>query len=203
MHGFDTADSHHAMHAFTWDPGGALHWQEGTFHYSPGRDAVRPAARATRRASSAGSRGPGSSTSSSRTGSPIPGATTSTPGARTSSPTPPAGPTTTARRSPGQVVYPAEARRDEAVLPDAVAAHLRLRAGLQPALPPRDPGGLPAEQRHRLPGHPPLSREGGRLGLQRDARSSRCCGRPTRTSARSPSSSAPTGPSTWSTGSTR
>jgi len=34
MHGFDTADSHHAMHAFTWDPGGALHWQEGTFHYS-------------------------------------------------------------------------------------------------------------------------------------------------------------------------
>ena len=34
MHGFDTADSHHAMHAFTWDPGGALHWQEGTFHHT-------------------------------------------------------------------------------------------------------------------------------------------------------------------------
>ncbi len=34
MHGFDTADSHHAMHAFTWDPGGALYWQEGTFHFS-------------------------------------------------------------------------------------------------------------------------------------------------------------------------
>jgi len=34
MHGFDTADSHHAMHAYTWDPGGALHWQEGTFFYS-------------------------------------------------------------------------------------------------------------------------------------------------------------------------
>ncbi len=34
MHGFDTADSHHAMHAFTWDPGGALYWQEGVFHYS-------------------------------------------------------------------------------------------------------------------------------------------------------------------------
>jgi glucose/arabinose dehydrogenase/HEAT repeat protein len=34
LHGFDTADSHHAMHAYTWDPGGALHWQEGTFHYS-------------------------------------------------------------------------------------------------------------------------------------------------------------------------
>lgn len=34
MHGFDTADSHHAMHAYTWDPGGALYWNEGTFHYS-------------------------------------------------------------------------------------------------------------------------------------------------------------------------
>jgi glucose/arabinose dehydrogenase len=34
MHGFDTADSHHALHAFTWEPGGALYWQEGTFHYS-------------------------------------------------------------------------------------------------------------------------------------------------------------------------
>ena len=34
MHGFDTADSHHALHAFTWDPGGGLYWQEGTFHYT-------------------------------------------------------------------------------------------------------------------------------------------------------------------------
>ncbi|HEY2155235.1 MAG TPA: PVC-type heme-binding CxxCH protein, partial [Isosphaeraceae bacterium] len=34
MHGFDTGDSHHAIHAFTWDPGGAIYWNEGTFHYS-------------------------------------------------------------------------------------------------------------------------------------------------------------------------
>ena len=34
LHGFDTADSHHAAHAFTWDPGGALYFNEGTFHYS-------------------------------------------------------------------------------------------------------------------------------------------------------------------------
>jgi glucose/arabinose dehydrogenase len=34
MHGFDTADSHHAAHAFTWDAGGALYWNEGTFHYT-------------------------------------------------------------------------------------------------------------------------------------------------------------------------
>jgi hypothetical protein len=31
LHGFDSADSHHACHAFTWDPGMALHFQEGTF----------------------------------------------------------------------------------------------------------------------------------------------------------------------------
>jgi hypothetical protein len=31
LHGFDTADSHHACHAFVWDPGMALYFQEGTF----------------------------------------------------------------------------------------------------------------------------------------------------------------------------
>ena len=31
LHGFDSADSHHACHAFTWDPGMALYFQEGTF----------------------------------------------------------------------------------------------------------------------------------------------------------------------------
>ena len=58
MHGFDTADSHHAMHAFTWDPGGALYWQEGTFH-SHARSR-RPTARSAcqTRASSGSSRGP-------------------------------------------------------------------------------------------------------------------------------------------------
>lgn len=32
LHGFDSADSHHAISAFTWDQGGALYFQEGTFH---------------------------------------------------------------------------------------------------------------------------------------------------------------------------
>jgi len=32
LHGFDTADSHHSINAFTWDPGGALYFVEGTFH---------------------------------------------------------------------------------------------------------------------------------------------------------------------------
>ena len=48
LHGFDSADSHHAISAFTWGPGGALYFQEGTFHqtqvetpYGPVRDQRR------------------------------------------------------------------------------------------------------------------------------------------------------------------
>lgn len=32
--GFDSADSHHSISAFTWDPGGALYFEEGTFHHT-------------------------------------------------------------------------------------------------------------------------------------------------------------------------
>jgi hypothetical protein len=34
LHGFDTADSHHSISAFTWGPDGALYFQEGTFFRS-------------------------------------------------------------------------------------------------------------------------------------------------------------------------
>lgn len=34
LHGFDTADSHHAISAFEMGPGGALYFQEGTFHHT-------------------------------------------------------------------------------------------------------------------------------------------------------------------------
>ena len=34
LHGFDSADSHHAMHAFEWGPGGDLYFGEGTFHHT-------------------------------------------------------------------------------------------------------------------------------------------------------------------------
>jgi hypothetical protein len=34
LHGFDSADSHHAISAFVFDQGGALYFQEGTFHHS-------------------------------------------------------------------------------------------------------------------------------------------------------------------------
>jgi putative membrane-bound dehydrogenase-like protein len=46
LHGFDSGDSHHAIGAFTWGPGGGLYMHEGTFHvtqvetpYGPVRNA--------------------------------------------------------------------------------------------------------------------------------------------------------------------
>ncbi len=32
LHGMDSADTHHSANSFVLDPGGALYWQEGTFH---------------------------------------------------------------------------------------------------------------------------------------------------------------------------
>jgi putative heme-binding domain-containing protein len=34
LHGIDSADTHHALNSFTLDPGGALFFQEGTFHHT-------------------------------------------------------------------------------------------------------------------------------------------------------------------------
>jgi putative heme-binding domain-containing protein len=34
LHGLDSADSHHTANSFTFDPGGALYFQEGTFHHT-------------------------------------------------------------------------------------------------------------------------------------------------------------------------
>lgn len=34
VHGFDTADTHHTINSFTLDQGGAMYFQEGTFHHS-------------------------------------------------------------------------------------------------------------------------------------------------------------------------
>jgi putative heme-binding domain-containing protein len=34
LHGLDSADTHHAMNSFTLGPGGALYFQEGTFHHT-------------------------------------------------------------------------------------------------------------------------------------------------------------------------
>src|SRR5262249_21789598 len=34
LHGFDSADSHHALNVFRWGPGGDLFFLEGTFHHT-------------------------------------------------------------------------------------------------------------------------------------------------------------------------
>jgi putative heme-binding domain-containing protein len=34
IHGVDSADTHHTSNSFTFDPGGALYFQEGTFHHT-------------------------------------------------------------------------------------------------------------------------------------------------------------------------
>src|SRR5437660_3904060 len=34
LHGLDTADTHHTANSFVLDPGGALYFQEGTFHHT-------------------------------------------------------------------------------------------------------------------------------------------------------------------------
>ncbi len=34
LHGLDTADTHHTANSFTLDPGGAMYFQEGTFHHT-------------------------------------------------------------------------------------------------------------------------------------------------------------------------
>jgi glucose/arabinose dehydrogenase len=34
VHGLDTADTHHTANSFVFDPGGALYFQEGTFHHT-------------------------------------------------------------------------------------------------------------------------------------------------------------------------
>ncbi len=45
LHGIDSADTHHSANSFVMGPGGALYFQEGTFHHtqmeSPWRDPVR------------------------------------------------------------------------------------------------------------------------------------------------------------------
>lgn len=45
IHGLDTADTHHTANSFTLDPGGALYFQEGTFHHTQVETAWGPAKR--------------------------------------------------------------------------------------------------------------------------------------------------------------
>lgn len=45
LHGLDSADTHHASNSFTLDPGGALYFQEGTFHHTQVETAWGPPVR--------------------------------------------------------------------------------------------------------------------------------------------------------------
>jgi glucose/arabinose dehydrogenase len=42
LHGLDSADTHHTSNSFVLDPGGALYFQEGTFHHSQTETAYGP-----------------------------------------------------------------------------------------------------------------------------------------------------------------
>jgi putative heme-binding domain-containing protein len=45
IHGLDTADTHHTSNSFVLDPGGALYFQEGTFHHTQVEDPYGPVKR--------------------------------------------------------------------------------------------------------------------------------------------------------------
>lgn len=45
LSGLDSADTHHTSNSFTFDPGGALYFQEGTFHHSQVETAYAPSLR--------------------------------------------------------------------------------------------------------------------------------------------------------------
>jgi putative heme-binding domain-containing protein len=45
LHGLDSADTHHTSNSFTLDPGGAVYFQEGTFHHSQVETPYGPPAR--------------------------------------------------------------------------------------------------------------------------------------------------------------
>ena len=156
VHGLDTADTHHTANSFVLDPGGALYFQEGTFHHSQVEDAVRPAdaARQRRRLPL---RAADAEVRRLRlvTASPTRTATSSTAGARTSSSTAPARSRITRRSSPATCRLPAQARAAAAGLPAADAAlPAAWRSSPASTSRTRSQGNLLVANVHRLPGHP-------------------------------------------------
>ena len=137
LDGLDSADTHHTSNSFALDPGGALYFQEGTFHHTQVETPYGPAGRAAPTpASSATSRGRRSSTSTSPSASPTRTATSSTAGARTSSIDGTGANALPRRRSsPATSTIPHKHRQPAAGLPAAHPALPRHRDPLQPALP--------------------------------------------------------------------
>ena len=193
--GLDSADTHHTSNSFTLDPGGALYFQEGTFHhtqvetpYGPPR-ALRQRRRLPLRAADAEVRGLRHPTAS-----PTRTATSSTAGARTSSSTAPARTRTTPPCSPATSTFPTST----AAPPQVYQQRTRPCPGIEYLSSrhfPDDDAGQPAgRQRDRLPGHPRSTRSSDKGAELRgtEARADRSR-RPTRTSARPTSKIGPDG----------
>ncbi len=165
LSGFDSADSHHVINAFTYGPGGDLYFQEGTFHHTQVETPYGPV-----RCKNAGT----------YRYEPRTGRLSVFVSYNYANPHGIAfdrwGQTFIADASGGMNYFahgvqrpPAvsgEARRHAALLPQARAAHERLRVRQQPELPGRHAGQFPAEQLHRRAGHAQPHGQGRRLRLR-------------------------------------
>ena len=196
--GFDTADSHHSIHAFTWDPGGGLHFQEGIFNFTQVESAYGPVRKQERR-SFALSRGRASSASSSTYPFINPWGHTIDRWGQNFVADASSGDESFRDRHFRRHRLSAPAWPTEKLSHETVAADLRLRAGFQPQFSRRGAGRLPAEQHHRL------SRVCCSTSCARKdralppSRPTRCCNRVIAISARSIWNLGPTARSTWST----
>ena len=163
LHGFDSADSHHAIHALTWDQGGALYFNEGTFHYSQVETPYGP-----RRLNEAGIFRYEPKTEKFEVfityGFANPWGQYFDHWGQNLVADASGGANYFGTAFSGQVDYPDKHGQHEGVpRPSSGGRRLGLRAGLQPELPRRHPGQLSPQQLHRLPGRAPVSREGRRL----------------------------------------
>ena len=168
LHGLDSADTHHTSNSFALDPGGALYFQEGTFHHTQVEIALRPAAalRQRRRLPLRAAHPEVRRLRHLRLRQ------SARPRLR------PLGPGHRRRRHRRQPLSRRPVLRPPAIIPHkhaAAAAGLsaadpalpRHRDPLQPALPRGEPGQPAGRQRHRLPGHPAVQDRGQGRQLRR------------------------------------
>ena len=202
--GLDTADTHHTMNSFTFDPGGALYFREGHLPPHAGRNAV-------------GSDG----AAGGRRRVPLRAADGEVRGLHSDELPEPArarlrlvGPRHRLRRDRRPAVLRAVVL-DEEVLPgdgdeQGAAPGQRPHASgrrrgdpVEPSLPRGDAGQHDRPQHDRVQGTAELQAERGRRRAEVGPKSSRSCSRPTRTSARSTPKSDRTARCISSTGRTR
>ena len=161
LSGLDSADTHHAANSFQLDPGGALYFQEGTFHQTSVETPYGPAVRCSNAGIfryepksqkfdvyvSYGFANPHGHAFDRWGQDIVVDGTGAVP--------------THATLFSGHVDYPRQARRSRPLgLPPADPPLPRRRVPRQPPLPRRLPGEPAGPQRDRLPGHPPLQDRG-------------------------------------------